>query len=62
MTRTHALDAASPAIDVGNNVVNLVLDQRDVSYPRVVGARPDIGAVEFDSDHVFGNGFGEPSL
>jgi hypothetical protein len=61
VTRTHALDAASPAIDAGNNVVNLVVDRRDESYRRVVGAQPDIGAVEFDPGHVFGNGFGEPS-
>jgi hypothetical protein len=59
VTRTHALDAASPAIDVGSNVINLATDQRDESYPRVVGAQPDIGAVEFDSDHIFGTGFGE---
>jgi len=43
-TRTHALGAASPARDAGNNAANLAVDQR--GRPRVVGAAADIGAVE----------------
>ena len=54
-TRTQALLPGSPAIDKGKTVVGVALDQRD--FARVVGAKPDIGAVEFDPDRVFGNGF-----
>jgi hypothetical protein len=46
-TRTHALRATSPAIDAGNNVSQLVSDQRGAGYPRVVGAAADIGAFEY---------------
>jgi hypothetical protein len=59
-TRTHALEPASPAINAGNNVLNLSFDQRDTAYARVVGALPDMGAVEFDPDHIFGDRFGSP--
>jgi len=57
-TRTHALEAGSPAIDAGSNVLSLSSDQRDTAYPRVVGALPDMGAVEFDPDHIFASAFG----
>lgn len=57
-TRTHAISAASPAIDAGNTVIlPLMNDQRGLPYARTVGAGTDIGAYEFDSDHIFGNGF-----
>jgi hypothetical protein len=46
-TRTHALRAASPAREAGNNAANLAVDQR--GRPRVVGAAADIGAVEMDA-------------
>ena len=45
-TRTHALSIGSPAVDVGNNVANLVTDQRGAGFPRVLGAAADIGAYE----------------
>jgi hypothetical protein len=45
-TRTHALGAGSPAVDAGNNLVNLAFDQRGPAYPRVYGAAADIGAFE----------------
>jgi len=45
-TRTHALLDGSPAIEQGNNVMNLALDQRGPGFPRVKGARADIGAFE----------------
>ncbi|MET0226587.1 MAG: choice-of-anchor Q domain-containing protein [Dokdonella sp.] len=45
-TRTHALDASSPAIDAGNNATNLLFDQRGPQFPRVFGAATDIGAFE----------------
>ena len=44
-TRTHALRNDSPAIDAGNNVNDLDLDQR--GEPRVAGAVADIGAYEW---------------
>jgi hypothetical protein len=56
-TLTQALDPASPAIDAGSNPLSLTTDQRGVPYARVVGAGPDIGAYELDTDHIFGNGF-----
>jgi len=56
-SRTHALLAGSPAIDAGNNDQNLTDDQRGDSFPRVIGAAADIGAVEFDSDVIFRSGF-----
>ena len=59
-TRTHALGAGSPALEGGSNIVNLPADQRGAEYARVAGSFPDIGAIEFDSDHVFGDNFGEP--
>lgn len=45
--RTHALLAGSPAIDAGNNSLNLVSDQRGAGFPRVIGAAADIGAFEY---------------
>ncbi|HEX4481300.1 MAG TPA: choice-of-anchor Q domain-containing protein [Rudaea sp.] len=56
-TLTQALDPASPAVDAGSNPLSLTTDQRGVPYARVVGAGPDIGAYELDTDHIFGNGF-----
>jgi hypothetical protein len=55
-TRTHALLAASPAIDTGNNVAGEETDQRGVGFPRLIGAGADIGAVE-SSDAIFSDGF-----
>lgn len=57
-TRTHAIGAASPAIDAADNPINLQSDQRGSSYYRLVGAALDIGAYEFDPDHIFGDKFG----
>lgn len=54
-TRTHALLPGSPAIDNGKVSSGVLSDQR--GFQRVVGSKPDIGAVEFDPDHIFGNGF-----
>ena len=45
-TRTHALGVGSPALDAGNNIANLPTDQRGAAFPRVLGARADIGAIE----------------
>jgi len=62
-TQTHALDPTSPAIDAGSNPDNLQDDQRGcpggpppfacASFPRVLGAAPDIGAFELDTDQIF---------
>jgi hypothetical protein len=59
-TRTHALEAGSPAINTGSNVLSLSFDQRDTAYARVIGALPDMGAVEFDPDRIFADRFGAP--
>jgi len=56
-TRTHAPSAGSPAIDSGNNAGNVPVDQRGATYARVVGFAADIGSVEIDDDHIFGNVF-----
>ncbi|HEX6833879.1 MAG TPA: choice-of-anchor Q domain-containing protein [Rudaea sp.] len=57
-TRTHLLTLGSPAIEAGVSAAKF--DQRGSFYPRKVGAKPDIGAVEFDPDHIFGDGFDAP--
>ncbi len=53
LTQTLALQAGSPAIDAGDttlavdeNHAALLYDQRDVGFPRVIGAAVDIGAFE----------------
>jgi len=46
-THTHALGAASPARETGNNAASLATDQR--GQPRVVGAAADIGSVEMSA-------------
>lgn len=56
-TRTHAVLAASPAIDTGNNSQNIPLDQRGPGFPRVIGAAADIGAFERDPNAIFRGGF-----
>ena len=57
-TKTHALGAGSPAIDVGNNSAGLTTDQRGAGFPRIVGPAPDIGAFEgVDTDRIFADGF-----
>jgi hypothetical protein len=54
-TKTHALGVGSPAIDAGAAPALLTTDQR--GYIRSVGAAPDIGAYELDTDRIFTNGF-----
>jgi hypothetical protein len=54
-TRTQAPLPGSPAINAGKVSSGVVFDQR--GFARVVGIKPDIGAVEFDPDLIFGNGF-----
>lgn len=58
-TLTHALADGSPAINAGNNVAGLSVDQRGTGYPRVFGAAADIGAYERQTvdDTIFVNGF-----
>jgi predicted outer membrane repeat protein len=57
MTETHALLAGSPALDAGDNVLELDTDQRGGSFARVVGDAADIGAFESRPDALFSNGF-----
>lgn len=45
-TRTLMPASNSPALDRGNNTLGLSTDQRGAGFPRVKGARADIGAVE----------------
>ncbi|MCC7473758.1 MAG: hypothetical protein IT425_00055 [Pirellulales bacterium] len=45
-TKTHALLEGSPAINVGDNSLNLSADQRGGSFARVVGPAADIGSYE----------------
>ncbi len=45
-TQTHALPAASPAIDSGDNPDARLTDQRGTGYPREFNGRADIGAYE----------------
>ncbi len=47
-TRTHALLAASPAIDTGSNSLNLTTDQRGIAFPRILSATADMGAFEYN--------------
>jgi len=56
-TRTHALAAGSPALQGGSLPISLPSDQRNGSYARTVGNATDIGAYEFDPDHIFGDVF-----
>jgi len=57
-TRTRMPMTGSPVIDAGNNVQGTNVDQRGGGYPRVIGAAPDIGALEFSSDDdIFWSGF-----
>ena len=61
-TQTLALLPGSPAIDAGNDVAGLVTDQRGTGFPRVLGARADIGAYErlggvIIADAIFADGF-----
>jgi hypothetical protein len=47
-TRTHALLETSAAIDAGDDALasGLTADQRGINYPRILGARVDVGAFE----------------
>lgn len=58
-TRTHRLLPGSPAIDHGNNLLDLAFDQRGDGHARVSGAAADIGAYEseFPADTIFLDGF-----
>lgn len=56
LTKTHMPLLYSSTIDNGkaNGLAN---DQRDSGYARVLGIAADIGAVEYDDDRIFYNGF-----
>lgn len=58
-TRTHAIPACSPAIDIGSNPQTFDFDQRGSPYVRVSGVEADIGAFELqpDADSIFRDGF-----
>lgn len=48
-TRTHALQAGSPAIDAGSNPATLSTDQRGTGFGRIAGPAIDIGAFEWQN-------------
>lgn len=60
-TATVALLDGSPAINAGNNTLNLSDDQRGTGFKRVVGSSADIGAYELQSgvtpDRIFSGEF-----
>lgn len=57
-TQTMALLSGSIAIDTGNNAfASTNYDQRGAGYSRVFNTTIDIGAVEFQGDRIFANGF-----
>jgi hypothetical protein len=58
-TLTHRLRPGSPAIDHGNNLLDLPFDQRGDGHARAFGAAADIGAYEseFPADTIFLDGF-----
>lgn len=47
-TLTIALQDISPAVDAGENILNLIYDQRGAPFPRISSIAPDIGAFEVD--------------
>ena len=58
LTLTRMPMPGSPVIDAGNDVQGTLVDQRGRGYPRVNGAAPDIGALEYlDDDGIFWDGF-----
>jgi len=57
-TRTHALRPGSPAENAASDASPHQYDQRGTGFPRIVGARADIGAFEgVDADSIFYSGF-----
>jgi uncharacterized delta-60 repeat protein len=46
LSRTHALQPGSPAINAGSNPFGLTTDQRGTGFPRVSGVSTDMGAYE----------------
>lgn len=48
-TPTHALGEASPAINMGDNLLGLAADQRGLGFARTAGGAADIGAFELQS-------------
>lgn len=61
-TRTHALLAGSPAIDLGENPGAAAYDQRGLGFPRVIGAAADMGAYEWSPDDGAGQDGGVGSV
>ncbi|HEY2395628.1 MAG TPA: choice-of-anchor Q domain-containing protein [Rudaea sp.] len=57
LTRTHALNSGSPAINAGVASPAYPSDQRGTTYPRLAGSATDIGTYEVDTDHIFGTAF-----
>ncbi len=58
-TQTHALPIGSPAVNTGDNPLNLAFDQRGIGFARSFGAGTDIGAFELSFPNVFASGSGK---
>jgi len=56
-TLTHLPAFNSLAVNHGHEVGNLMTDQRDAGFPRSVDGAIDIGAIEYNDDIIFVNGF-----
>lgn len=61
-TLTHSIASSSPAIHKGANPMNLVNAQRGLGFPREMGGLTDIGALKFQNDEIFKNGFDQRRL
>jgi hypothetical protein len=59
--KTVALQADSPAVDTGIQLLDFEFDQRGPGFPRLFGTSPDIGAFEFGpmelGDRIFSDQF-----
>ncbi|HEX6832753.1 MAG TPA: choice-of-anchor Q domain-containing protein [Rudaea sp.] len=55
VTKSHALDPLSPAIDKGIADPSVTKDQRGTA--RTIGVAPDIGSYEYDPDYIFRDSF-----
>ena len=56
-TPTHSVLLASPALNAGANPLELVFDRRGVTFPRVQGNAPDVGAFELPDGDFNDDGF-----
>lgn len=58
-TFTHEPLAGSPVIDAGSSFSIEFWDQRGTGFDRELGQALDIGAIEYPTDRIFADGFGD---